>query len=237
MDDERFHVHARLEVLQILRAIAQTGSVISMHADRGPTFALSTLLAVDADTGCMYLDAGKDNAVNQRLIASSQVLCVSSQDRVKIQFYADLLEVVEFDQRPAFQAKLPDWLMKLQRRDYFRVATPIANPVMCQFPLSGPDVALALRDIGLGGMCVIGTHTQVNLEVGTVHSSCRLDLPEIGMVTLGIRVQNFHEATLKNGLSNRLTGLQFLKLTGSAQNLIQRYVSKLERDRRLLDAE
>jgi c-di-GMP-binding flagellar brake protein YcgR len=236
MDDARYHVRARLEVLQILRSIAKSGSVISAHAGQGPSFILTTLLAVDADAGCIYLDVGQDEAVNRRLTTSSQVLCVSTQDRVKIQFYADQLELSDFDNRPAFRAKLPDWLMKLQRREYFRVVTPIANPVICQFASLGAGVTLPVHDIGLGGLCVVGIHSEINLDIGTLHPACQLDLPEVGSVMIDLGVRSFHDMVLKNALRNRLTGMQFLRLIGNAQNLIQRYVSKLERDRHLREA-
>jgi flagellar brake protein len=236
MDDARYHVRARLEVLQILRSIVKAGSVISAYAGQGQTFILTTLLAIDADTGWIYLDVGQDEAANRRLTTSSQVLCVSTQDRVKIQFYADQLELSDFDGLPAFRAKLPDWLMKLQRREYFRVQTPIAHPLICQFSPLNAEAALPVHNIGLGGLCVVGAHPEVNLDVGTVHPSCQLELAEIGSVTIDMGVRSFHDVLLKNGSRNRLTGLQFLKLTGNAQNLIQRYVSKLERERHLREA-
>jgi c-di-GMP-binding flagellar brake protein YcgR len=237
MDDERYHVRARLEVLQILRTIAQSGSVMTAYAGQGQIFTQTTLLAVDSEAQLIYLEVSQDESINRRLLQSAQVLCVSAQDRVKVQFYADQLELSDFDDGPAFRARMPDWVMKLQRREYFRVVTPIAHPLLCQFTPLGPGVALPVHDIGLGGICVAGTHPQINLDVGTLHRSCKLDLPDTGPVTVDLEVRNFHDLVRKNGSHSRLTGFQFQKLTGTAQNLIQRFVSKLERDRRLREAD
>ncbi len=236
MDDERFHVRARLEVIQILRSIAESGAIVSAYAGQGPDFALTTLLAVDADARQVLFELGQDESVNRKLLASDQVLCVSTCDRVKVQFYADHLERREFNGRPAFFAPLPTWVMKLQRREYFRVVTPMASPLMCQFVQIGPNVALPVHDIGLGGLCLNGSRADLILEVGTTYPGCRMDLPDFGTMFVDVEVRNFHDLLLKNGSHSRRTGLNFLRQTGTAQNQLQRYVSKLERDRHLRDA-
>jgi c-di-GMP-binding flagellar brake protein YcgR len=237
MDDERYQVRSRLEGIQILRSIAQSGAVVTAHAGQGPVFTLTTLLDVDVDNDRLYLDVGQDIVVNRRLLESSQVLCVSTQDRVRVQFYADPLELGEFEDRPAFVAKIPDRVMKLQRREYFRVLTPIAHPLLCHFSEVASAVKLPVHDIGLGGLCVVGVHPELDLKVGAIHNACRLDLPDLGMVSVNLEVRNFHDMALRNGTHTRLTGMQFQRLNGTAQNQIQRYVSMLERDHRLRAAE
>jgi c-di-GMP-binding flagellar brake protein YcgR len=93
-------------------------------------------------------------------------------------------------------------------------------------------VETTLADISLGGVSLMGEHPGLKLETGQLFEGCRIVLPEIGTVTAKLAVRNSFPMTLKNGTVTRRTGCAFVDLARSQEALIQRYINKLERERR-----
>jgi len=62
--------------------------------------------------------------------------------------------------------------------------------------------------------------------------NCVVDLPEIGVITVTLKVRNLYEITLRSGQRSKRSGCQFVNLIPAAQNIIQRYITKIERERK-----
>jgi hypothetical protein len=62
--------------------------------------------------------------------------------------------------------------------------------------------------------------------------NCRIDLPEVGMLAARLEVRTLFELTLPSGVQVHRAGCQFVDLPGSMLTLVQRYVIKIERQRK-----
>jgi flagellar brake protein len=232
-DDDRFLVRSRVEVAFILKAVMQAGEIVTAYFNDGKDFAITALLAVDGNAGFVILDSSKELAANKRLLGSDRISFVTSQDRVKIQFEVPAVVAIEYENRPALRIALPQSLLKFQRREYYRVETPVAKPLKCVVPQAeAPSLTLTVVDISLGGVCVTGYPEAVKLEPGITLEQCRIDLPEVGLLTTTLQVRNTFEVPLRNGTVNRRAGCMFFKLPPASEAMIQRYIIRLERDRR-----
>lgn len=235
-DNSNFIIHSRMEILYILRAIQHKNELVTAYFNLGKDFILTSIIAVDDNS--LILDYGADELLNQRMTASDRIILVTAQDRVRVQFVADAMERVEFLGRPAFRTGIPSELTKLQRREYYRLATSMANPIKCSIPRSSNGrIDLTIADISLGGIALTNYRSQIALEIGDKFSGCRIALPEIGNVTTGIEIRNEHEITLKNGTKSHRAGCMFIDLPPSQQATIQRYIIKLDRERRAMFAQ
>lgn len=232
-DDARFLVHGRLEILRILRGLAHRHEMVSAFFNGGKDLLLTSILAVEAEDNGVILDYSANDDLNQRLLASEKVIFVTSLNRVKVQFVASHIELATFEGGGAFRIQLPEQVLQLQRREYYRLTTPIVNPLKCQIPLAdGHTVEVPLADIGAGGIgIIIGNPPGVNLESGEIFPGCRINLPGVGMLEATMRIQSTFEVTLKNGNMTLRSGCQFIDLRPAMQSLIQRYIIKLERER------
>lgn len=232
-DSSNFIIRSRMEILYILRAIQQKNELVTAYFSQGSNFILTSI--IDIDSGSLILDYGSDECLNQRATASGKIVLVTAQDRVKVQFVADGIERIEHLGRPAFRTSIPGELIKLQRREFYRLATPMVNPIKCT--ISGPDnkkIDLLVADLSLGGIAITNYQNQSVLEIGDKFTGCRIVLPETGTVTTGIEVRNKHEISLKNGVKTHRAGCMFIDLPASQQALIQRYIIKLDRARRAM---
>jgi c-di-GMP-binding flagellar brake protein YcgR len=234
-DASKFAVSWKKEIVFILRAVMEKGELVSAYFNRGESFLLTSIVGVDPDRGVMYLDFGANEAMNRKILDSDKIIFVTTHEKVKVQFTAAYIEKVLFEGRDSFKIALPDTLIKLQRREYFRVTTPIINPLKCIVPM--PDnrkVEVAIVDISIGGIGIILPPADTLIEPGATFQGCHLILPDIGNIIATMEIRNVFEVTLRNGLKTKRAGCQFIDLSANMQSMIQRYIIKVERDRRAM---
>lgn len=232
-DDTRYLVQQHQEILRILRGLAHRHEMVSAFFNDGKELLLTVILDVDAEANRIILDCGANETLNKRILQATKIIFVTSLDGVKIQFVTNAIQPTTHAGRDAFSTNVPNQVLRLQRREYYRLTTPIVNPLKCEIPLgNGEKVEVPVADIGGGGIgMMIGHPPGFTLEVGTVFPGCRIHLPGIGTVETTLRIQSVFEVTLKNGNKVLRSGCQFIELRPAMQSMIQRYIIKLERER------
>jgi c-di-GMP-binding flagellar brake protein YcgR len=232
-DDSRFLVTNRLEIIRVLRGLASRNEMVSAFFNSGNDLLLTSVLEVVPERDAVILDCGANELLNQRILNAEKIIFVTALDKVKVQFIAHRMETASFEGKPAFEITLPEQLLQLQRREYYRLTTPIVNPLKCMVPMEDGRVKeFPVVDISAGGIGMILSSTlNMQLAVGAVYPGCRIDLPGIGTLELTLAIQSLFEVTLKNGSKSFRSGCQFVNLHHSMQSLIQRYIIKLERER------
>jgi c-di-GMP-binding flagellar brake protein YcgR len=237
-DDGRYRVDSAVEIAFILRSIMKSGALVTANFAHGKDLIVTAILAVDAEHGRVVLDSASNPQLNERVLRGQQLSVVSMQDGVKVEFDVGRVEGASFEGRPAFQIPFPDSLIKLQRREYYRLPAPVLHPLKCEIPAAGGGVTgTAVGDISLGGVSLLGEHAALKLEVGQLFEGCRILLPEIGTITAKLAVRSSFQITLKNGALTRRTGCAFVELSPTQEAMIQRYIIRLERERRARIAE
>jgi flagellar brake protein len=206
VDMERFQVYSRVEILAVLRAIHAQRVLMTLYFNHGDEFILTTLLSVNPEFEEMVFDAGPDKQLNKRLTDSQRIIGVAFVDSVKVQFNATRAESTTFEGSPAFRLRLPDSVLRLQRRNYFRIPTPIAKPLKCTVarpvppePVA-PDAAakpkvveLTVVEIGCGGLALTMNPDELRIEPGTSLEQFTLELPaQAGMPVRGHACGNGH---------------------------------------------
>ncbi len=230
-DYSKYLVNSKAEVVYVLRAVMQKTELVTAYFNHGREFVLTSVVEVSDDH--VILDYGANEALNRKLVEAGKVMFVTAQEKVRVQFSAPYVEKVSFEGQNAFRIPLPDSLLKLQRREYYRISTPISAPLKCEVPLpSGGKVDVTVVDISVGGVGIVGYPAGLDLEVGAVYPGCRIELPEVGTVLATLQIRSSFDVTLRSGAQTRRSGCQFLDLPSNMQVLLQRYIIKLERERR-----
>ena len=231
----KYLVHSRQEIAQILRAVMRQNEIVTGYFNQGQAFFLTAILDANQDTGQLLLDCGSDAETNRRALASSKIIFVTNQNSVKIQFSTAALELMEYQGRPAFAVPLPQNLLKLQRREYYRLVAPIRSPLHCIIPdLAGERVEAEVADISVGGICMTTTPAPTILTAGLLLPNCRIALPEEGTVVAGLEVRNQQQTTRRSGQAIQRTGCVFVEIPALHQAMIQRYIIRIDRERRTL---
>jgi c-di-GMP-binding flagellar brake protein YcgR len=232
-DDGKYRIHARVEIAFVLRAIMKSTALVTAYIGQGKDFIVTAILGVDAENRSILIDSGSNPVLNERAMRFQHLNLVSSQDGVKVEFEVNRLEAASFEGRLAFRVPFPESLLKLQRREFYRLPLPVVQPLKCQIPLAGGGIVeTVVGDISLGGISLMGQHADLDLQPGTIYENCRIVLPELGVIQTKLMVRNSFPVTLRNGAVVKRTGCAFVELPSNQQAMIQRYIIKLERDRR-----
>ena len=235
-DQSKYLIHSRLEIATILGTLNKAGTMVTAYFDGGNDFLLTSIAAVRPEQGRVFIDYGADNNANQRALKTRKITFVAAHDRIKIQFAAESLRAARLGGRDVFDMAMPATLLRLQRREYFRITTPLTKPLMCIIPPQARRVNLpaevTIVDISCGGIAVIDATDPAGIETGAHLSGCRILLPELGEVAADIEVRSTFELTYRNGARHRRAGCEFIDMRERDRALIQRYISRLERERK-----
>lgn len=240
---ERFMVYARVEIISMLRQVGEQGVLTTVYYDRHAGFAVTALLAVNPDFEEVIFDVPSDELAERRLLAAEELVFVTFLDQIKLQFRARKAEATLHDGKPAFRVRLPPEVLRLQRRDFFRVRTRMGKPALCLVPYmeqgqegkepsDGPKTfeKLTLLDISIGGMALMSYPDKFALPLGKTIDGCYLDLPGIGQVTVTLKVKHLDQVPRDE--KARRIGCEFVQLAPQARMMLQRYVNKLDAEQR-----
>jgi c-di-GMP-binding flagellar brake protein YcgR len=232
-DDEQFMVYNRREVAGILRDLAKQRDMLSAVFHHGKDMVLTAVVDIDFDSDAVYLDYGPDEDSNRNLLSSERTIFVTVAGGVKVQWLSSSISSVKFKGSDAFKIAIPEKLQRVQRREFYRLPTPIAKPLICKIPVSADKLLeVPLVDISTGGIGVIlPDPPDPAIVKGAEFQRCTLDFPEFGTAELVLRVHGVWAVTLKNDSTSQRAGLAFVNPRAGTQSLIQRYMIKLERER------
>lgn len=231
-DYSQYLLREAREVAFVLRQLAARRSMITAHFGESNEFLLTTVIDVAADNKSLLLDLGRDEELIASAMLSSRLLCVTQIDKVKVQFQLERLERTSHEGFPALRVPLPGVLLRLQRREYYRLAAPAADTLSCQIPLEdNRRVTARVVDISGGGIAVLAPPENSIFQPDMTLRNCQLTLPEFGSIVTTVRVRNLFRITQRNGQDMLRAGCQFLDLPPPMANAIQRYILRAEQDR------
>lgn len=226
-----YTVESRREIIALLRGIREKKQLVRLAIGGGSDVCVTSVLDVDPDNDAVYLDSSIDRAQNRRMAEAKRVAFETTLDKIRIMFNTETLSESEYEGRPALEMEIPETLIRLQRREYYRMETPVSNPVLVSIPLLGGMHVFPLADISCGGIAVLDNQHQLGEKVGDTYPNCQIDLPEIGVVSTSLQIRNHLDLTLLNGKTNRRVGCQFINISRGNLANVQRYITKLERER------
>lgn len=230
-----YEVASRREIVALLRQIAEKNQLVRLLIKGESDVCMTSILHVDPDSDTVVLDRSINREQNERIVAAPKVMCETSLDKIRILFQLQNLGATQFEGGAALKASIPPTLIRLQRREYYRMPTPVTNPVRVTIPLpaelGGSVAVFPLADISCGGVAILDSKQQLSTTIGDNYPNCRIELPEIGPVTTTLQIRNSQDVELLNNKTNRRIGCQFVDISRGSMAGVQRYITKLERER------
>jgi c-di-GMP-binding flagellar brake protein YcgR len=237
-DYSQYLLHSKSEILAVLRSLIQKGGMITVHFDQGRSFLLTTMIALSADNREFILDVGSNDEMNRKALLARKLILTTIIDKVKVQFSLDKLTSTQSGGRPAFLGAVPDSLLRLQRREFFRLSTPIATPVRLNATIRRADqsalhIELPLLDVSGGGVGLMATPDQAQyFQRGDTLNDCRMTLPDEGLLVVTLCVRNLFDVTTRGGSHFVRVGCEFVNLPAPRLTMVQRYITRVERERK-----
>jgi c-di-GMP-binding flagellar brake protein YcgR len=229
-EENKYLIKSPREIQLTLKAVAQKKAIVVLHYNHDEHF-IKTLLLEANETG-IWVDVGPGEDINSQILNSNHVVFVTMHNGAKVQFDCPPVEVAIYASHPAFFFPLPAQMIRLQRRDYFRLPTSADTPLKCTIPRPQDDEAvqkeITIMDISVGGIALTCKESNVKLETGETYPDCQIELPGVGTLKVTIQVKNLFDVTAYNGVVTKHAGCEFIKLDGKTSILLQRYIATMQ---------
>lgn len=227
-EDNDYALTSPLDIQGVLKSLAKEQRLIQLHVPSGASI-LTTLLKIEPETGTLVFDGSSDASLEKHISSAKKLYFDVTQDGVHISFTIEGgATLCSFENMPALRLPIPAELIRIQRRDAFRVATPINNPVLCSIPVDNGAITLPLEDLSSGGLAASDNSQQFDRTVGKLYPGSLLRLPESEPLDVTLRLVHVRKFDRAEKEQYSL-GFAFEYLRGSTLTRIQRYISALER--------
>jgi c-di-GMP-binding flagellar brake protein YcgR len=124
--EDKYFLSSQVEILSVLNELAHRREPISVYFNAGQHFILTVLLSARPDG--LVFDLGGDEKANRLLAKAQQCVFMGFPDGVKIQFTGINPERFMWGDQEAFWVPIPERIVRLQRRDTYRILLPIIKP-------------------------------------------------------------------------------------------------------------
>lgn len=229
------------EILFYLNQLAKYRCQISAYIDDDTYPFPTAITAIEEATGQLFLIPSSLAQHNVDAGSTSRITLLTELNRVKMQLRLSALRQSLHQGQPVLAAALPKQLLRLQRRDFFRLEPLPSPPIVCQLAATAEGgvhtFELPLLDISGGGVCLTSSpDIAPYFPRNAKFQQCRLEIPNDGVVQVNLRVRKTVEMSSINGLHSLRIGCEFVNLTGSSQSFIERYITRVERERNAKDS-
>ncbi len=229
-----YQIVSRRQIIALLRNMQERKQLMRLYINQGKEVVMTSILDVDEASGYLVIDCAPDDAQNQRILASKRVDFEGTLDSVRVLFCGKDLARDQHANLPALSFPLPEIVWRLQRRECYRVGTPITNPVRClvHADINGrvQNFSMPLINISIGGLALQDEQQLMDAFLGQLYSRCELILPDSGSVPINLRICNTQTIQRENGKTYRRLGCMFTNIDPLVLPLVQRYITRLERE-------
>ncbi|MDR2015965.1 MAG: flagellar brake protein [Azoarcus sp.] len=240
---EEFFLRGRRQIRQLLQELINSHALISVHLLPGELSFLSTIVTLSDDEEWIFLDASPNETIYRRSLQAERLLCVTQLNKIRVQFRLTNAIEIPVGSHPALAALIPEEVLRLQRRDAFRLQVPLSHDLRCILPTPENEqhhnhagfrkkgIEVPVIDISAGGLSMELPFSKTAPVVGDRINGCRLKLPE-HLIKLDLEVRNHGLRILANGKQMLRLGCSYVSPPTQAANQIQRYIYQIEREMR-----
>ena len=230
--EARFHITGARPVGFLLAGYAKESVQFSIQFGAGADLFLTTLLAVIPERNLLIFDCSGSQEMNRRLLASDRALFVGRPGGIHVQFAVGRVQETIYGGARALAVALPAHVVRLQRREYFRIETPRAKPLEFFGRLGGEAVRLPAHDLSVVGVALTASQPPAGIELGVSLDNCHFALPEDRHeLFFSAVVRHVTRLEGRSGMVQWRIGLQITNLPAREENRIQRYIARVERER------
>lgn len=229
--EERYFLLGQMEILNVLNELILRREPVTVYFNGGRDFFLTTLLEARPDA--VIFDPSGDLKANMRLPQSPHSVFVARLNGVRVQFAAKQSRSFLWGGSDAFWVPLPERVVRLQRRESYRILLPVAQPLMVKFftddgLVQGEWPAHDLSVTGLG----IAMSKLPQIELYQRVARVTLMLPKQRGIDCAAVVRHVTPVSGRTISISHRVGIAFDDLPPAMGVGIQRYITKIEHERR-----
>lgn len=228
---EDFSITYRREIVFHLRQLIKSGERVIVIYDEGRESLVTVLLHIDEANNRLIFDWGGSETASEKLLASERAFFVATPLGVRNQFATSEFVRTTYESRPAFAAPIPRKFIRLQRRQFFRLALPLMHRPTCRFTVGdrATQWELSVINIGVNGIGLETQGSQLPFTIGQVLPSAVIDLGKFGRIETDLDVRHY-ELVTRAAKATVHMGCRFVALSPAHEVAIQKLMIQVQRE-------
>lgn len=228
-ETEKYLLRTKREIIPLLKALTKKPDPVTAKIPDSGHSVITAVLDVLPNKNLIVLDYSPVEALNKKLLAADRVICTTRHDMVETRFNCSKMKQVKYRGEPAFAAPLPDSVLHLQRRDYFRIKPLISHPAYLGLTTENDHVLkLKLIDIGVKGLSLQDDLFRLKVSMGEQFENCKLTLPANPSLSVNIELRYSTSISSKDGQATNRIGGRFINLNQSEEFTLQRFINMVQ---------
>lgn len=226
-----FSLSAVPTVRKLLNTIEEDEHEVYVYLQADHTQFVTEILNIDWNAGLIWLGTPYEKALSARCNASTSYVMVSFPDGVKVQFAGIGILQSEYQNADALRIAIPKSIVRLQRRNYFRVMADEELNSQVKLEVPSTQGLANLIDISLAG-CGFTIPGQASChKSGDILKDVRLTLPDgEGSMLVELVIRNIKGVT--DDPEQVQLGCEMTMLDRGAERRLQRFLLATERRQR-----
>jgi c-di-GMP-binding flagellar brake protein YcgR len=232
-DISSFSIQNPKQIISHLSLLFKNKTLLSARFGTNNESYITTLLGIDQKNNTVVLDYGPKEDLNQRILNAGRITLDTEYNGIKVSFSGTALKKILHKGDPAFSMPIPKMLYWMQRREYYRVKSPLSKPSYCQLIIEDrKPVNLKLYDISLTGFAMLNVSKEVSdlLIPGTTFEQCKLILSGVGEGIISFEICAKYIINPEKLKKIQKIGCKFIKITRPVEETIQRYMQQIQRE-------
>ncbi|MGZ4954236.1 MAG: flagellar brake protein [Methylobacter sp.] len=232
-DISSFSIQNPKQIINHLSLLVKNKCLLSARFGTNNESYITTLLEINEGNNSVILDYGPKEDLNQRILNAGKVTFDTDYNGIKVSFTGTGLKKITHKRDAAFSMSIPKSLYWMQRREYYRVKSPLSKPSYCQLIVEGREpVNLKLYDISLTGFAMLNVSKEVSdiLIPGTSFSQSKLILSDAGEGMVSFEICAKYIINPDKPQKIQKIGCKFIKLARPVEEIIQRYMHQIQRE-------
>ena len=224
---EHYILYGRGEIMQKLRQLGKKNSLITLHFNNNSM--LSTVVDVLADKNLLVLDYGGNEELNQKLLEHDSAIIKTDYDGITAQFSISGIRKARLQGKPSFACPIPESVLWVQRREFYRVRIPLSEVVTCEL-IHGDNhrSEYPVLDISTGGLALFDQNDELELEPGNIFHNCKLSLGDHFTAFINLEIRNHIQVNPYEISEGTRSGCAFLNLTGDFAAGVQKFINLVD---------
>lgn len=198
---------------------------------------LTALMKIDDKQKTMIIDCGPKEYLNQRLLSSPIIKLSAKYQGIKVLFEGRKIKKSGSSQQPSFTIPIPSSIYWFQRRQFYRVRSPLSKNSFCIisfFNVEAEDVTLKLQlyDISATGISFINDSEEYPdlFKYSSGFTHCKLILENEEEHPIAFEVRHNTPLNLHKPKVGTRVGCSIIDKASSLESLIIRYMQSVERE-------
>ncbi|SNS82133.1 c-di-GMP-binding flagellar brake protein YcgR, contains PilZNR and PilZ domains [Noviherbaspirillum humi] len=207
---------------------------VSLYFDEGRQFLLTVLLEVTPEH--LTFDLGGEKRINQRLEQCDRASIECIQNGIKTKFVIGRPQRTVWKGLEAFQVPLPSQLLRLQRRECFRVTLPINKPLFVAVANASKQLAenWLLHDVSVEG-CGFSLPAALAGEIAIGDEiEFQFSLAKSGLIQASARIRHITSLPDRKDATKLRIGAAFVAFPSASAKALHRYITDVERQRKAM---